>query len=211
MKYVGAVIVLLAAFVIAEGSNIRARSASCHVPYVASTYVAPTYAPAVSYYAPVATPLYYASYGSSPETLEIVKLLLAREEAREARDSARELKYEAILQRLLEGGGGSGPLPLRDALKPPHPGQLVMGTKCASCHTEGVGGKFSGVALFKGGVFLDTQENIDKVMTQLELHRATKGSKGMPKGASLSDTEYLEIMRYSMLKPAPTKEIEPKK
>lgn len=169
----------------------QADASGCRVVTVraAASYHAPYVAPAaVAYYQPVAA----YSVGYQPDLTEAIKLLI--EDNRSAREENR-LMQERLIQALTTGGGG--PMPLKAG--PPHPGSRVMATRCATCHDETTAkAKGGGNVLFRGGVFIDDGDNLDRAVQEIDSGR-------MPKGGKLTDKEAFDALRFLVLKPAPEK------
>lgn len=170
VKCIGTILSLVAVNVSSATTpcGVRARGATFAHYAPSFSYVAPL----VTYYPPAAPVAYSASYGLSSEGLEIVKMLLER-------DAAREAKYEAILQKMIENGG---PIPAKTPAK--HPGLAVLTNRCAECHGEASGKKGGGFVFLKGGMFVDDEkgENLAKVLDALDPFgpKAKDGRSYMP-------------------------------
>lgn len=179
--------ILFAALTICLAVNVPADASGCRVVQARAIVHHDYVAPVVSYYQPLAA----YSVGYQPDLTEALRLLI--EDNRAAREENR-LMQERLIQALTTGGGA---LPLKAA--PPHPGARVMATRCASCHEEAVAkGKGGGNVLFRGGIFIDEGDNLDRAVQQID-------SGKMPKGGKLSDKESFDVLRYLVLKPAPEK------
>lgn len=150
MKFVGALVLLLAACVVGSASSCRVVRVVAadhhHVAPVIATYAAyPTY-----------------SVGYAPDLTEVVKALIEDNKA----------MREQLIQALRAGPGGLT-LPLKAEV---HPGLRVMQTRCASCHDETIAkAKGGGNVLFKGGEWLDVGDNLDRAASALEAGTMPKG------------------------------------
>lgn len=109
---------------------------------------------AVAQFVPVAIPSYGVTYGNS-DNEALLRAMLEEFKA-----------MRAELAALRSG------LPVPAAGKTPHPGALAMARHCAVCHDETTA-KGKQPVLFKGGVFLDTDENYKRTVAVLD-------SKTMP-------------------------------
>lgn len=163
IRYIGSLLCVLALATLAVGSN-------CHVQRVVvrQHYVAPIVA---HDYLP-----YAIGYNPANEQLEAFKFFLDKYDQR----------TEQLIQALKVAPGGGPLLPIKAA----HPGDLVMANKCAVCHDETTAkAKGKGKVLFKGGAFLDTQENRSAVIGEA-IEAGT-----MPQGKPLTAEEKVDLMR----------------
>jgi mono/diheme cytochrome c family protein len=200
MKYVVAILMLAGTVLLCsnvEGSDCYARGRAYYAPYVA---------PLVTYYPPTPAayvPAYSASYGLSPEGLEILKMVLER-------DAQREAKYDLLLQKMLENGMG-----FPKAAAPKHLGLTVLNNACASCHDSARVKPKGDFGFLKSGVFVDEGDNLPKVLDAIDVFgpKAKDGRAFMPPSGhpALKDRDAMAVNSYLNRLPPPEKIAAPKK
>lgn len=204
IRFVSSTITLLAVTLTCEGSGCRTAAGRSYgyAPAASYSYAPAHYAPAVSYY-PSYVPTYSVSYGSqtSPETVELFRLFVQREEAREIRDRERDAKMEALFQRILDGSGGLAP-PAKSPMSK-HPGLSTLMAKCADCH--GGGSKKGDITFLNSGGFIDEGDNLARVLDAIDPwgSKAKGGVAHMPPKEKLTDKEALAVTSYLNRLPPP--------
>mgnify|MGYP001611770200 CR=1 FL=1 len=148
----------------------RVRVVSCNQHYQAQV---------VNHAAYVATPYYQPIYsiGFQPDVTALA------EEIKGLRQD-----FLTVVQQLQQGPGQP------QALKE-HPGAKLMRQDCARCHDGSVAkSKGRGVILFKDGAFIDTPENVEAVVEQVDSGR-------MPKDKKWNGEEKYVFLSYHTLRP----------
>ena len=197
IRFVASLIMLAALAVTSEGSGCRTAAGRTYYAQAA------VYAPAVSYYTPYAVPTYSVSYGSqtSPETVELLRLIFERDAARDLRDKERDAQLQALLQRAIEGG--MLPAPAKTPAK--HPGLSFLAKNCAECH-DARGGKGKGdITFLNGGNFVDEGDNLARVLDSIDPFgpKAKDGKAHMPPKSKMSSEETLAITSFLNRLPPP--------
>jgi hypothetical protein len=205
VRILASVLLFGSAVVVCEGSGCRtAAGRTYYAPAASYSYAPVSYAPAVSYY-PQYVPTYSVSYGSqtSPETVELFRLFVQREEAREIRDREREALFHKILE-----GGGSLPPPAKAPSK--HPGLSTLMAKCADCHA---GAKKGDITFLNASGFIDEGDNLARVLDAIDPFgsKAKGGVAHMPPKDKLTDREALAATSFLNRLPPPDTAKAPKK
>ncbi len=167
------------------------------VPVAVAAVVATPVVAAVFQPVPVFVPTYGAGYSAGLDQYQ-TKELFGRIDNLE-----RAVTALANQTRILNPNPApqAGPPPKLNAVPPPVDipmppadevgklprGHVVMASKCANCHDETTAKKGNNVVLFKGGRFIDTDENANKVLEQID-------SDKMPKDGKLSAREKYDVL-----------------
>lgn len=171
-----------------------------------------SYAPAISYYTPYYVPTYTVQYGAqtSPETVELFRLFVGREEARDVRDKADRDELRALLQRVLESG--ISPPPAKAPVSK-HPGLATMVKHCSECHDASHGKGKGDIVFLRGGAFIDEGENLPRVLDAIDPFspKSKDGKAHMPPKTKMSPEETMAVTSYLNRLPPPDTAKAPKK